>query len=178
MSDPLLQVDADGPPVDLDAVVEEPAPETWLVKPSEPRWHVWRDHNRRRPPSQAEKRGRVAAATAGTIIGVLGVGGVLAYAIQWQGVQSSAAEQLKVGGITYSSQGEEIEGNTARLQAIVDLAAKQTGSSQGMIGIVNGVVVASTPNASGSAANAGFVRTIDGAYTPWNGITLLSSACV
>jgi hypothetical protein len=50
MSDPLLEEDVDGHPVDLDAVVAEPEPETWLVKASEPRWQVWREHNRRRPP--------------------------------------------------------------------------------------------------------------------------------
>lgn len=185
MSDPLLEVDADGHPVDLDAVVAEPAPETWLVKPSEPRWQVWRDHNRRRPPTRAEKRGRVAAATAGTIIGVLTVGGALSYAIQWQGIQSHGAEQLRVGGIRYSGEGDG-EGSAAQLQANVDLAANRPGSSQGLIGIVNGVVVASTPNASGLAADAGFVRTI--ARVPAMGMgatvisessyTSLSSACV
>jgi hypothetical protein len=43
----------------------------------------------------------------------------------------------------------------------VDLAANRTGSSQGLIGIVDGVVVASTHNAEGLAADLGFVRTID-----------------
>src|SRR5664280_1686647 len=85
MSDPQLHVEVDADLVE-GAVVAEPQQETWLMKPSQPRWQAWRDHNRRRPPSRAEKRGRVAVAIAGTILGVLGCAGAASYAIQYQGL--------------------------------------------------------------------------------------------
>jgi hypothetical protein len=88
--------------------------------------------------------------------------------------------------MSYSPQEEDdVFGSAAQLQANVDLVANRPGSSQGLIGIVNGVVVAATPNA-GLAADARFVRTIDRTSAMGMGVTIisessdtsLSSACV
>jgi hypothetical protein len=180
MSDPLLEVDVDGHPMDVDAVVAEPAPETWLVKASEPRWQVWRDHNRRRPPSRAEKRGRVAAATAGTILGVLGVGGAITYAVQWQDLLNEATAQV------WSDNPAQVVGSesnsTADMQLAIDRAQRANSGSSGLIGIVNGQVAGTTPNASRAATDQGFIREAvkkaeaEGGYP--DTYTSLSSVCV
>jgi hypothetical protein len=147
MSDPQLPVDADA--IDLDAVTvapeQQPEPETWLVKASDPRWQVWREHNRRRPPSRAEKRGRVAAATAGTIIGVLAVGGVLGYAVQWQDLRNSAITELGSGS-PYPLQFGDVAG---------DPSAKI-----GLESVVNGEAVVWSPNAARLAADKGFAAAV------------------
>ena len=161
MSDPLLDVDADT----RDAVVAETESETWLVKPSDHRWQVWRDHNRRRPPSRAERRGRVAAATAGTIIGVLGVGGALTYAVQWQNLTTRADAELGAAN-PYETQAHEIAANpVGSLRSIVDFQGQQAGAKEGWIAVVDGKVVAFTPNASGAAADKGLISKVDGAVT-------------
>ncbi|MGV8850004.1 MAG: hypothetical protein ACOH16_10710 [Propionibacteriaceae bacterium] len=170
MSDPLLEVDVDGHPVDVDAVVAEPAAETWLVKSSEPRWQVWCEHNRRRPPSRAEKRGRVAAATAGTNLGVLAVGGLASYAIQWQDFLNRALDDLRAGSSPFTQIGE-IAGNPT--------------ANVGLLNVVNGEVVAWTPNAARPAADTGLAATIGRSDKSWGSYSVtteswfsLSSACV
>jgi hypothetical protein len=156
MSDPTLRVDVDGHPVDLDAAVSEPGRETWLVRSSPPRWQVWRDHNRRRPLSRAEKRGRVAAATAGTVFGVMGVGGLISYAIEWQGLLNEATDQV---WSTNPAQVVSSEGlSTSDMQLAIDRAQSTNSGSSGLIGIVNGQVAAITPDVGRAAADQGFVK--------------------
>ena len=173
MSDPQLEMDVDGQPVDADAVVAGPEPEAWLVKPSDPRWQVWRDHNRRRPPTRAEKRGRIAAATAGTIIGVLGVVGAATYAMQWQGLQQDANDQVQLGGGTQGLPllvADELEGG-ADIQVALDRAERANRGSSGLIAIENGDVTATTVNVGGTAADQGFISEVakqgEGATEYW-----------
>jgi hypothetical protein len=158
MGDPVpdLDVAVDAVADGLDAVLAEPGPEheAWLVKPSEPRWQVWRDRNGRRPPSRAEKRGRVAAALAGTIFAVLAFGGLISYAIQWQGVHRDALDALAY-----------VEPPSVYLDAeiptTVENASKRVGATDGLIGIANGKVVAWTPVTGAPATDKGFIRTVE-----------------
>jgi len=158
MSDPLLHVavDVDGDTVGLDAVDPELEQETWLVKSSQPRWQVWRDHNRRRPPTRAEKRGRVAASVAGTIFAVLSVGGLISYAIQWQGLLRDATDQI----VTREPYRVVVtEGySTTDMQLAIDRAQGANSESAGLIGIVDGQVAAATPNVGRAAVDQGFIK--------------------
>jgi hypothetical protein len=160
MSDPQLHVDVD---VDADpveaAVVAEPEHDTWLVKPSQPRWQVWRDHNRRRPPSRAEKRGRVAAAIAGTILAVLGFAGVGSYAIQYQGLHRDATDQVQAPG---GAEGlafmvEHEQDSSSDMQQAIDNTEGAARGTTGLIGVVNGEVTGVSPTAARAAADKGFV---------------------
>jgi hypothetical protein len=156
MSDPLLPVDVvvDEDPVEA-VVVAPPEEDTWLVKFSQPRWQVWRDHNRRRPPSRAEKRDRVAVAVAGTIFAVLSVGGLISYTIQWEGLLRDARDQIQ------SKQPDRIVSSEMNsgvgVQVAIDRAQGANSESAGLIGIVDGQVAATTPNVVRAAADQGFI---------------------
>jgi hypothetical protein len=158
MSDPQLHVavDVDGGTVGLDAVVPKPEQETWLVKPSQPRWEVWRDHNRRRPPSRAEKRGRVAAALTGTIFAVLSIGGLISYAIQWEGLLRDARDQIESKAPDRIVSSEMNSG--ADIHVAIDRAQGANSESAGLIGIVDDQVAATTPNVVRAAADQGFIK--------------------
>jgi hypothetical protein len=155
MSDPQLQVDIDGDPVDAAEVATEPEQVTWLVKSSDPRWQVWRDHNRRRPPTRAEKRGRLAAATAATIIGVLGVGGALSYNLQWTNVQNDAVREVETGsgGMRLAIMVSEELASGSGMQVAVDRVQQANYGSAGLFGIENGEVTGVTDSARTAAAN-------------------------
>lgn len=160
MSDPQLHVDVD---VDADpveaAVVVEPEQQTWLVQSSQPRWQVWRDHNRRRPPSRVEKRGRVAGAVAGTILAVLGFVGAASYAIQYEGLHREAVDQVQsFGGAQGAPSMVQNEQDTSSdMQQAIDNSAGAARGNSGLIGVVNGEVAGASPTAARAAADKGFI---------------------
>ena len=174
MGDPIPDVDVavDAPVVDLDAVAAEPEQSTWLVQSSPPRWQVWRDHNRRRPPSRAEKRGRVAVAVAGTIIGVLGFVGAASYAIQYQGLHREAVDQVQAFGGAESPpfMVQNEQGSSSDMQQAIDRTAGAARGNSGLIGVVNGEVAGVSPTAARAAADTGFVS--DAVRRAKNGDTL------
>lgn len=160
MSDPLLHVavDVDGDAAGPEGVVREPEHETWLVKPSQPRWQVWRDHNRRRPPTWAEKRGRAAAATAGTILGVLGCAGTASYAIQYLGLHREAVDQVEsFGGQSPANMVQKEQKYSSDIQQAIHHTAGAARGSSGLIGVVNGEVAGVSPTAARAAADKGFL---------------------
>jgi hypothetical protein len=182
MSDPLLRVDVDADPVEA-VVVAAPEQETWLVKPSQPRWQVWRDHNRRCPPSPAEKRGRVALAVAGTIVGVLGFVGAASYAIQYQGLHREAVDQVQAfGGVQAPHlMVQNEQSSSSDLQQAIDHTAGAARGNSGLIGVVNGEVAGVSPTAARAAADKGFVadalRTAKKGDT-WDADTYVSGSSV
>lgn len=157
-------------PADTDAVIENDERASWQILHSEPRWQIWREHNRRRPPTRAEKRGRIAAATAGIIVGGLGVVGAASYAVQWQGVLNGAYGELGSSPTEY-------------LQ-IADVVADPS-AKVGLEGVVNGEVVAWTPNAARLAADKDFATMVGRSDKSWESYYVtseswfsLSTACV
>jgi hypothetical protein len=184
MSDPQLHVDVDVDEDPVEAVVvAAPEQETWLVKTSQPRWQVWRDHNRRRPLSRAEKRGRVALAVAGTIVGVLGFVGAASYAIQYQGLHREAVDQVQAfGGVQPPHWMVQNEQNSSSdLQQAIDRTAGAARGNSGLIGVVNGEVAGVSPTAARAAADKGFVadalRTAKKGDT-WDADTYVSGSSV
>jgi hypothetical protein len=160
MSDPLLHFDVDVDPVDLAAAAAcEPEQEAWLVRLSQPRWQVWREHNRRRPPTRAEKRGRVAVAIAGTILGVLGCAGAASYAIQYQGLHRGAVDQVESFGGAESPplMVQNEQNSSSDMQQAIDHTAGAARGDSGLIGVVNGEVAGVSPTAARAAADKGFV---------------------
>lgn len=146
-------------PANIDAVVENHEPEGWEVLRSEPRWDVWDDHHRRRPRTRQERRGRIAAATAGAIMGVLSVGGLVSYAVQWQSLHNTTLHSLRSESLGYLELNPGPDPNIVISEAVAT-AEKQPPGSEGMVGVVNGKVAVATTNAAGPAADAGFASTV------------------
>ena len=80
MGDPLPDVDVG---VDVVPPVTGDEPDKWLVRNAPHSWDVWIFARERRPRRLRDIRGKVAAVTAGVIIGVLGLGGPIAYTVAW-----------------------------------------------------------------------------------------------
>jgi len=184
MSDPQLPVDVDVDEDPVEAVAVAAAEqETWLMKPSQPRWQVWRDHNRRRPPSRAEKRSRVAMAVAGTIVGVLGFVGAASYAIQYQGLHREAVDQVEAFGGAQAAPAmvQNEQSSSTDMQQAIDHTAGAARGSSGLIGVVTGEVAGVSPTAARAAADEGFVaaavRTA-GSGDTWEADTYVSASSV
>jgi hypothetical protein len=158
MGDPLRDADVavDAEPADLDAAAPRPEREAWLLKSSPPRWQVWRERNGHRPPTRAEKRGRVAASLAAPIFAVLTFGGLISYGIQWQGLLRDATDQISMRDTARIASSEVNSG--ADIQVAVDRAQGANSESAGLVGIVDGQVAATTPKVVRAAADQGFVK--------------------
>jgi hypothetical protein len=98
----------------------------------------------------------VAAALAGTIFAVLSVGGLISYAIQWQGLLRDATDQI-AGRETDRIVSSEVNSG-ADIQVALDRAQGANSEAAGLIGIVDGQVAATTPNVVRAAADQGFIK--------------------
>jgi hypothetical protein len=98
----------------------------------------------------------VAAALAGTIFAVLSVGGLISYAIQWQGLLRDATDQI-AGRETDRIVSSEVNSG-ADIQVAIDRAQGANSESAGLIGIVDGQVAATTPDVGRAAADQGFIK--------------------
>jgi hypothetical protein len=98
----------------------------------------------------------VAAALAGTIVAVLSVGGLISYAIQWQGLLRDATDQI-AGRETDRIVSSEVNSG-ADIQVALDRAQGANSEAAGLIGIVDGQVAATTPNVVRAGADQGFIK--------------------
>ena len=98
----------------------------------------------------------MAAALAGTIVAVLSVGGLISYAIQWQGLLRDATDQI-AGRETDRIVSSEVNSG-ADIQVALDRAQGANSEAAGLIGIVDGQVAATTPNVVRAAADQGFIK--------------------
>lgn len=139
-------------PVDVDEPVDH-APAAWQLAPTRQRWDVWREHH---PlgSSLADRRKRRAAVAAGAVVGVLGIGGVVAYGFQWQVMHVTAMREMS----PEASVAVGYQCPTAGLQQAVDQAQKVNSGSSALIAMVDGAVVATSSGAARPAADAGFLQ--------------------
>ncbi len=162
-------------PVDVDEPVDH-APVSWDMLPTRPRWDVWRRPGP--PPLIADRRKRHAAKAAGAVIGVLGVGGVVAYGFQWQVMHVTAMQQMS----PEASVAVGYQCPTAGLQQAVNQAAQVGSGSSALIAMVDGAVVATSSDASRPATDTGFLAAVvdqaNGKAEFTDSYTSLSSAYV
>ena len=151
MGDPLRDVDV-APPAANDE------PKEWLVRRTPNSWDVWIYADERRPRRLKDIRGKVAAITAGVIIGVLGLGGMISYAVTWQGRQDQASALLSSGLETMW--GDDATPPPTDPQEFLDLAVKSVATPDGAFGILHGRVTSWTPAAEGAAADGPFVADV------------------
>lgn len=169
-------------PVDIDAVVENDERASWQILQSEPRWDVWRDENRRRPRTPADRRARTAARTAGAIAAVLGSLGLVGYGIGWQDLRNAAVTQVELGGVGFPANVVSSELNSGGMRQAIDNAQRANRGTSGLIGVIDGTVGAATPNAADVARDPGFIQQTvkDSSASEYQALTYvsLSSACV
>jgi hypothetical protein len=170
MGDPLPDVDVG---VDVVPPVTGDEPNKWLVRNTPHSWDVWIFARERRPRRLRDIRGKVAAVTAGVIIGVLGLGGLISYTVSWQSHVDQASALL-------SSDMRQVEESLLRVtnplptdpQTLADLAVKSVDTPDGAVGLVNSTVASWTPAASRAAADENLVadfgkRDFDGSYVTY-----------
>ena len=182
MGDPLPDVDVDVDPTSplandearpvssdeaLDVAGEQP--DQWLIRHTPNSWNVWVFAHERRPRRLRDIRGKVAAITAGVIVGVLGLGGLISYAVSWVGQVDHASALL-------TSNMQQVEESLLSSDPLptdprqfLDLQVTRVDTPDGALGIMDGQVTSSTPAADRAAADDGFVadvtkRVEDGSY--------------
>ena len=154
MGDPLRDVD-------VAPLVASDEPEEWLVRRTPNSWDVWIYADERRPRRLKDIRGKVAAITAGVIIGVLGLGGIISYAVTLQGRQDQAYALLSADTMQVD---QSIWGDRtiqpADPQEFLDLAVRSVDTPDGAFGVRDGRATTWTPTAAAAAADGAFVAKV------------------
>ena len=145
--------------VDVDSPVVSDAQQEWLVKHTPESWNVWIYADQRRPRRLADIRARVAAITASVVVGVLGLGGLISYAVQWQ----THVDKVSASMVLNDQQSRDFllgDGSErpADLQEFVDGAVKRNPGPGGAIGVAQGQATSWTPEANDAASDVGFVK--------------------
>lgn len=163
MGDPMRDVDTDvAPPVASDKARPEVGdePGEWLVRHAPSSWDVWKFAHDRRPRRLRDIRGKVAAITAGAIVGVLAVGGLISYGVTWMGRVDQASALLK-GSLQQSE--ESLLSSTplpSDPRQFLDLQVTRVDTPDGALGVLDGQVTSSTPRADHAAADEAFVADV------------------
>ena len=154
MGDPLRDVD-------VAPLVASDEPEEWLVRRTPNSWDVWIYADERRPRRLKDIRGKVAAITAGVIIGVLGLGGIISYAVTWQGREDQASALLSADTmqVVQSIWGDRTI-QPADPQEFLDLAVRSVDTPDGAFGVRDGRATTWTPTAAAAAADGPFVADV------------------
>jgi hypothetical protein len=157
MGDPTPDVDVavdDAPPVARDEW------ETLPVRPSLSSWNVWIFERERRPRRLKDIRGKVAAITAGVIVGVLGLAGLISYGVTWVG-RVDHASSLLTGNL---QQVDESLLSSSPLptdpQQFLDVQVARVDTPDGALGVWDDLVTSSTPRAARAAADEGLVADV------------------
>jgi hypothetical protein len=153
------------PAPDVDVAVDATplASDEWETLPARKSlrsWDVWIFERERRPRRVKDIRGKVAAITAGVIVGVLGLGGLISYGVTWVG-RVDHASALLTGNL---QQVNESLLSSSPLptdpQHFLDAQVARVDTPDGALGVRDDLVTSSTPRASRAAADEGLVADV------------------